>query len=146
MNITKMKTIVAFFLVLAAALPAAEKRVIQPRGFPEGRPFSPAILADGTLYVSGQTGTDPKTGQTPSQFDAEVRQCLDAVGAILKEAGMGFADVVSVQVYLTDMNNFETMNAIYKSYFNEPRPARTTVGVARLAGNAHIEITVTARK
>ena len=58
---------------------------------------------------------------------------------------MGYQDVVAVQVYLTDMDLFPRMNAVYTTYFKEPRPARTTVGVARLAGGAHIEITVTAR-
>jgi 2-iminobutanoate/2-iminopropanoate deaminase len=146
MNITKTKRFVTTFLAFATLLPAADKRVIHPRGVPTGRPFSPAILADGTLYVSGQTGTNPGTGQTPSQFDAEVRQCFSNIEAILKEAGMEFKDVVSVQVYLTDMDTFEEMNKIYATYFAEPRPARTTVGVARLAGKARIEITVTARK
>ena len=57
----------------------------------------------------------------------------------------GYQDVVAVQVYLTDMDLFPRMNAVYTTYFKEPRPARTTVGVARLAGGAHIEITVTAK-
>ena len=59
---------------------------------------------------------------------------------------MGFGDAVAVQVYLTDMELFPRMNAIYTTYFKEPRPARTTVGVAKLVGTAKIEITVTARK
>jgi 2-iminobutanoate/2-iminopropanoate deaminase len=59
---------------------------------------------------------------------------------------MSFSDAVSVQVYLTDMDLFKRMNAVYTTYFKEPRPTRTTVGVARLAGGAHIEVTVTARK
>ncbi len=133
-------------LFCAVSLFGAGKKVIQPKEFPPGRPFSPAILADGTLYVSGQTGPDLKTGQYPKEFEAEVRQTLDNIGIILKEAGFGFQDVVAVQVYLTDMSLFQRMNAVYTTYFKEPRPARTTVGVAALAGPAKIEITVTARK
>jgi 2-iminobutanoate/2-iminopropanoate deaminase len=75
-----------------------------------------------------------------------VRQTLDNIGLILKEAGMGFEDVVAVQVYLTDMDLFQRMNAVYTTYFKEPRPTRTTVGVAKLVGVAKIEITVTAKK
>lgn len=143
-----MRTIL-LSLVLAASLAAAhkpaQKKVIQPKDFPTGRPFSPGILVDGTLYVAGQTGTDLKTGKMPGEFEAEVRQALDNAGAVLKEAGMGYENVVAVQVYLTDMDLFQRMNAVYTTYFKEPRPARTTVGVARLVGTAHIEITVTAR-
>jgi 2-iminobutanoate/2-iminopropanoate deaminase len=119
---------------------------VQPKEFPAGRPFSAGILSGDTLYISGQTGTDPKTGKMPEDFEAEVRQTLDNVGLILKEAGMSFDDAVSVQVYLTDMGLFQSMNGVYTKYFKEPRPTRTTVGVAKLVGTARVEITVTARK
>jgi len=132
-------------LVLAVSLAAAQRKVIQPKDFPTGRPFSPGILVDGTLYAAGQTGADPKTGKLPEDFEAEVKQAIENVGAILKEAGMGYENVVSVQVYLTDMELFQRMNAVYTTYFKEPRPARTTVGVAKLVGTARIEITVTAK-
>src|ERR1035438_10328859 len=89
-------------LALAVSSTAASKKVIQPKDFPTGRPFSPGILVDDTLYVAGQTGTDLKTGQLPEDFDAEVKQCLDNIGLILKEAGMSFDDAVAVQVHLTD--------------------------------------------
>ncbi len=134
------------FLLLVSALPGADKKVIQPKQFPTGRPFSPAILAGDTLHVSGQTGSDPATGKLPDTFDAEAKRCFDNIGIVLKEAGMGFEDVVAVQVYLTDMDLFQQMNSIYTGYFKEPRPARTTVGVTRLAGGAHLEVTVTARR
>jgi 2-iminobutanoate/2-iminopropanoate deaminase len=139
-----MRTIL-LSLILAATLAAADKKVIQPKDFPTGRPFSPGILVDGTLYVAGQTGSDLKTGKLPEEFEAEVRQALDNIGLVLKEAGKGFEDAVTVQVYLTDMELFPRMNAVYTTYFKEPRPARTTVGVAKLVGTARIEITVTAR-
>ncbi|MBZ5592974.1 MAG: RidA family protein [Acidobacteriia bacterium] len=132
-------------MILAASLAAADKKVIQPKEFPTGRPFSPGILVDGTLYVAGQTGSDLKTGKLPEEFEAEVKQALDNIGLVLKEAGKGFGDAVAVQVYLTDMELFPRMNAIYTTYFKEPRPARTTVGVAKLVGTARIEITVTAK-
>ena len=130
----------------------AEKKVVSP---PELAPaagapapmFSPGILVDGTLYVAGQIGTDLKTNDVPAEFEAEVKACLDRIGIILKAAGMTYSDVVSVQVYLTDMDLFARMNAVYGSVFTAPRPARTTVGVTKLASpKAHIEITVTAKK
>lgn len=139
-------TILLLSLSLAVSALAASKKVIQPKDFPTGRPFSPGILAGGTLYIAGQTGADLKTGQIPEDFDAEVKQCLGNIGLVLKEAGMSFDDAVAVQVYLTDMTLFPRMNAVYTTYFTEPRPARTTVGVAKLVGTARIEVTVTAQR
>ena len=82
----------------------------------------------------------------PRVFETEVKQALKKIGVILKAADMQYSDVVSVQVYLTDMKLFDRMNAVYRSYFPEPRPTRTTVGIAKLIGRSRIEITVTARK
>ncbi len=144
---TLMSKVFGFALMLAVCATAAEKKIVTPKDFPAGRPFSAGILAGDTLYVSGQTGADFKTGKTPENFDDEVRQCLNNVGSILQAGGMDFSHVVSVQVYLTDIDMFQRMNAVYLQVFKEPRPTRTTVGVAKLAGaGAHVEITVTAKK
>ena len=116
-----------------------------PPGAKPGGNYSQGILIDGTLYVSGQGGEDA-AGKIPSDFEAEVKQSLDNIGAVLKAAGMAPTDVVSVQVYLTDAAKFQRMNAVYTSYFKDPRPTRTTVVVAKLVGPGNIEITVTARK
>ena len=89
---------------------------------------------------------DPKIGRIPDNFEDEVKQTLENIGVILKAAGYSFEDAVSVQVYLTDMDLFQRMNAVYMPFFPEPRPARATVGVARLVGTAKIEISVTAWK
>ncbi len=143
-----MKLAFAFTLIfLGVTVPGfAEKKIIQPKEFAAGGAFSPAVLADGTLYVSGQIGRDLKTLKVPQNFEAEVHQVLDNIGVILREAKMNYADVVSVQVYLTDMDLFPRMNAVYTTYFKSDRPARTAVGVVKLAApGAHIEITVTAR-
>ena len=123
-----------------------KKKVVAPKDFPAGRPFSAGIQAGDTLYVSGSTGADLKTGKVPDKFEDEVQLCFDNIGAILKAGGYDFGDAVSVQVYLTDMTLFPRMNAVYTKVFPEPRPTRTTVGVTALAGAAHMEVTVTARK
>ncbi|HTP35700.1 MAG TPA: RidA family protein [Candidatus Acidoferrales bacterium] len=135
-------------ILLLATLPlAAEKKVIAPPEIPASPNFSAAILADGTLYVSGMTGQDLKTKQVPANFEDEVKTVLANIGIVLKAGGMDYKDVVSVQVYLTDMDLFPRMNAVYTTFFKEPRPSRTTVGVTKLAApTAHIEVTVTARK
>ena len=144
-----MRLVLAFVLVfLGATMPVlAEKKIIQPKEFATGGPLSQAVLVDGTLYVSGQIGRDLKTQKVPEDFEAEVRQVLDSIGIILREAKMNYADVVSVQIYLTDMELFSRMNAVYTTYFKADRPSRTTVGVVKLAApGARIEITVTARR
>ena len=141
-----MRNLCLILLLLAAPL-QAEKKVIAPPEFPKGAPYSPGILSDGTLYIAGQVGQDLKTRQIPTDFEAEVKTTFTNIALVLKAAGMDFKDVVSVQVYLTDMDLFQRMNAVYTTYFPEPRPARTTVGITKLAApGARIEITVTARK
>jgi 2-iminobutanoate/2-iminopropanoate deaminase len=95
---------------------------------PKG-PYSPAIVTSGrTLYVSGQGPVDPATGEfLNADFDAEARQTLRNVAAVVEAAGGTLAQAVKVNVYLSDMGNFARLNEIYTEFFPEPRPARTTV-------------------
>ena len=132
-------------LLSLVCLQADDRKPVRPANSSPSGPFSPGILAGGTLYVSGQLGRDA-AGKIPEAFDDEVKQSLENAGKVLKEAGYSFSDAVAVQVYMTDMTLFDSMNKIYVTYFPEPRPARTTVGVAKLVGTARIEITVTAWK
>jgi len=141
-----MRNLCALLILFALPL-LAEKKVIAPAELAANPNFSPGVLVDGTLYVSGQIGRDPKTNAVPADFESEVKLVLANIGLVLKAAGMTPKDVVTVQVYLTDMDLFARMNAVYQGFFPEPRPARTTVAVSKLAApGARIEITVTARK
>ncbi len=141
-----LRTILTLSLLCAASLTAADKKPVRPAGSVTGGPYTPGILAGDTLYVAGQVGRIPKTDRYPDSFEDEVKYTLDNVAVILKEAGYTFEDAVAVQVYLTDIDLFQRMNAVYTTYFPEPRPARTTVGISKLFGGARIEITVTAYK
>jgi 2-iminobutanoate/2-iminopropanoate deaminase len=147
-----LRSLLLTALLLLPALHADKRRVIVPPEFAPkpGAPapmYSPGILIDETLYVSGTIGQDLKTGEIPADFETEVKTALDRIGLVLKAANMTFDNVVAVQVYLTDMDLFPKMNAVYGSVFKAPRPSRTTVGVTKLASpQAHIEITVTAKK
>ena len=78
--------------------------------------------------------------------DKEVRNCLDNIGTVLKDGGMGYGDVVSVQIYLVDISQFQQVNDIYKAYFKGVLPARTTVQVAKLSLGSRIEIAAVAQK
>ena len=139
-----MATVAMISLCSSLAL-AADKKVILPKGAERNAGWSHGILIDGTLYVSGMGGEDA-AGKIPATFEAEVKQSLSNIAAVLNEAGMSLADVVSVQVYLTDGALFDRMNTVYKATLPDPKPTRTTVVVAKLVGAGHIEITVTARK
>ena len=138
-------SLVVLAVAFGSIAPGAERRIVRPAGATPSKNWSHGILVDGTLYVSGMGGED-KDGKLPPTFEAEVKQALDNIGAVLKEAQMSPADVVSVQIYLTDGATFDRMNGVYTAFFPEPRPTRTTVVVAKLVGPGHIEITTTARK
>jgi reactive intermediate/imine deaminase len=134
----------AGLLIAFALVPlSAQKTAVVPKGSNPAGPYTPGIISGRTLYAAGQIGRNSQ-GQIPDNFEDEVKACLENVGAILKEGGADFSNAVSVQVYLTDIELFDRMNKVYMTYFPEPRPARTTVGVAKLVGKARIEITVTA--
>ena len=110
-------------------------------------PYSHAI-DDGThVFCSGQTPIDPATGELKEGgVGAQTHQCFDNLFAVLSDGGLGSDDVVKVNVYLTDMDDFAAMNEAYQTRFTAPFPARTTVGVAALPLQARVEIELVARK
>ena len=126
-----------------------EKRVIATADAPEAiGPYSQAIRAGNTLYLSGQIAIDPKTKKLMATADIETQTklVLDNLLAVLKADGMDMSHVVSTTVFLKDLNNFATMNAIYAGYFKTNPPARATVEVARLPRDVQIEISAIAVK
>ena len=110
-------------------------------------PCSHAI-DDGThVFCSGQTPIDPETGGLrEGGVGDQTHQCFDNLFAVLADGGLGPEDVVKVNVYLTDMNDFSAMNEAYTTRFEAPQPARTTVGVAALPMNACVEIELVAKR
>lgn len=109
-------------------------------------PFSPFRWSADLLYLSGQGSRDPKTGRMPEKFSDQMRQALENCRALLKEAKLDFSNVVKSNVYLTDIKNFGEMNEVYKTYFRQSPPARTTVAVPALPGGSQIEITLIAAR
>jgi 2-iminobutanoate/2-iminopropanoate deaminase len=122
------------------------KHAISSPGAPKAiGPYSPAIRAGQLLFVSGQVPIDPATGNMITGGIADqTRRVLDNIGELLLAAGRSFGDVARTTVFLADMNDFATMNAVYGEYFAEPYPARATVQVARLPKDARVEIDVIA--
>lgn len=107
-------------------------------------PYSQAVEAGGMVFVSGQLGLDPATGQLAAGFEGQARRVFDHLQAILRVAGLGFGDVVKVSVFLKDLGDFAALGAIYGERFAAPFPARETVEVARLPKDALIEISLMA--
>ena len=118
--------------LLAAAAPA-------PIG-----PYSQAIRAGDTLYLAGQIGADAHTGELASGVEEQTRVALRNLAAVLAVAELDLGHVVSTTVYLTDLNDFGAMNAVYAEHFPALAPARATVGVAALPRGARVEISAIA--
>lgn len=118
------------------------RQVVRPERAPNtGLPFSPGILAGDTLYLAGHLGRDPVTSQlVAGGIEAETRQSLANLGEVLESAGMGFDDVTTVTAYITDFNEFERFNAVYREFFPKDPPARATVQVAALNAGARVEL------
>lgn len=124
------------------------KRIISTTNAPAAvGPYSQAIEANGTLYVSGQIALDPATAQiVEGGIEAETHRVFANIEAILTEAGYGFGDVVKTTVLLDDINDFATMNDIYATYFVGDKPARACYEVAKLPKGVKVEIEVIAVK
>jgi reactive intermediate/imine deaminase len=108
-------------------------------------PYSQAVRANGILYTSGQVALDPATGNlVEGDFAAQANRVFDNLAAVLQAGGSGFDRVLKATVYVTDLANFATLNAIYAERFGSHKPARTTVQVSDLPKGAQLEIDLVA--
>lgn len=125
-----------------------EKRIIHTDKAPAPiGPYSQAVLANGTLYCSGQIALDPVSSELKNaNIEEETRQVMANIEALLKEAGMDFGHVVKTSIFLSDMSLFQQVNAVYSTYFSADYPARETVAVKGLPKNVNVEISVIAVK
>ena len=108
-------------------------------------PYSQAVQVDGMLYTSGQIALDPASGAMAEGFDAQARQVLANLSAVLAAAGCTFSDVVKATIYVSDLAHFPRLNELYGEAMGEHRPARSTVQVAALPKGALVEIDLIAR-
>lgn len=111
-------------------------------------PYSQAVLVGNTLYTSGQIAINPKTNELVlDDIKTETKQVMENMKAVLEAAEMTFTDVVKTSIFISDMNNFSSINEVYAKYFNEElAPARETVEVACLPKNVNVEISMIAIK
>jgi len=122
------------------------KKVISTKDAPGAvGPYSQAIRAGSMVFCAGQIPLDPKSGQIESQDVGEqAKRVLENIGAVLKAAQLDYSHVVKTTVFLTDLADFQTVNAIYAGFFRENPPARSTVQVSALPKGAKVEIEVIA--
>jgi len=121
----------------------AQNRAID---FKKGMPFSEGYVAGNTLYVAGQQGPDSQGKLTGTDVAQQTANAIAAIEKVVKKAGFQMADITSVTVYVTDLNDVPKMNDVYKKLMPDPKPARATVQVAGLIGGAKIEISAIAVK
>lgn len=109
-------------------------------------PYAQSVSVGGFLFTSGQIGLDPATGELVDGFEAQARQVLDNLTAVLESADCTFADVVKATIYVTDLSSFPKLNEIYGGALGDHRPARSTVEVSGLPKGALVEIDLVARR
>lgn len=141
---TNWRLLTGAVLVFAALGSAsAQNKAI---GFTSGNPFSDGFVAGNTLYVAGQQGSDSHGKVVGIDMTTQATNAITAVRKVVEEAGFKMTDLVSVTVYVTDVNEVGQMNEVYKKLMPDPKPARATVQVAGLIGGAKIEISAIAVK
>ncbi len=123
-----------------------KKIISSPKAPKAVGPYSQAVQAGNTLYISGQLPVDAQTGKFPDDVAAQAEQALKNIGYILEEAGYGYEDVVKSVVYLQDMNDFAAMNEVYARFYTHDMPARVCFQVAKLPLGVKVEIEAIAVK
>ncbi|MFO7787246.1 MAG: RidA family protein [Halospina sp.] len=118
------------------------KSIIQTDSAPEAiGPYSQAVKAGDTVYLSGQIPLDPQTMDlVPGGFEAQVKRVFENLKAVCEASGGNIQDLVKLNIYLTDMGNFAIVNEIMTTVFTEPYPARAAIGVAALPKGAQVEM------
>jgi 2-iminobutanoate/2-iminopropanoate deaminase len=136
-------SILTLATALSAPVAGAAPRSYVDHKVPQGTaqlPFSDAVLSGDTLYVAGHLGIDPHTGNAPTDPAAEARLVMEGVKRTIEAAGLTMDDLVSVTVYCTDLQLYDSFNAIYRSYFHGHYPARAFIGTDKLLRGGHFEV------
>lgn len=143
-----MKRLILAFVAIACVSSYASGQTGKRRAVKTGPPngiLSPAIITGDLVFTSGQIGVDPKTGQiVEGGIEAQTEQVFRNLTAVLEASGSSIDHILKATVFLADMNDYNTMNELYKKHFKGDPPARSTVQVARLPRDAKIEIEVVA--
>jgi 2-iminobutanoate/2-iminopropanoate deaminase len=140
---TRSLTLLAIAVMLMPHLAGAANRSYVEHPVAPGSaplPFSDAVRVGDTLYVAGHLGLDAQTGNAPADPQLEARVVMDAVKHTVESAGLTMDDLVSVTIYCTDLQLYDTFNAVYRSYFHGHYPARAFIGSGKLLRGGHFEV------
>ena len=137
--ITHLPLLSVFAFAVGLAV-AGRKRIRSERTVRNNLPFSDAVWHGDTLYLCGHLGLDAATGLPPSTAEEEARLVLNGVKRTLQAAGLSMDDLVSVQIFCSDVTLFEQFNAVYRTYFKAEFPARAFLGSGQLLFNARFEV------
>ena len=134
-------SLILLFVSIAAMAANSDRKhvVLDPSSARSAFPFSDAVLVGDTLYVGGTAWWD-KTDKPPADTEEEAKLTMEAFKRVLETQGMEMGDLVSVQVYCTDLSLYNKFNGVYRTYFHEKFPARAFIGVASLIRGAHFEL------
>lgn len=131
---------VLLLTVMAVSADSDRKYIVLQRNAAKSAPFSEAVLAGNTLYISGHLGIDPKTGKPGATPEEEARLVMESVKRTVEAAGMTVDDIVSVQVFCSDVSVFDEFNSVYRTYFHGNYPARAFIGAGKLLFGARFEV------
>jgi 2-iminobutanoate/2-iminopropanoate deaminase len=137
----KIIVAVMFVMFCITAGAADRKYIVKPKpGDLKALPFSDGVLVGNTLYIAGHLGLDMKTGQPPESAEDEARMVMDGVKQTVEQSGLTMDDVVSLQIFCTDLKLYEAFNNVYKTYFHGDYPVRAFLGVDKLVRNGRFEV------
>lgn len=141
MKLRKIIVAVLLLVFCVAAGAADRKYIVKSRSADRKTlPFSEGVLVGNSLYIAGHVGLDPKTDMPPASAEQEARLVMDGIKQTVESAGLSMDDVVSMQVFCTDLKLYDTFNGIYKTYFHHDYPARAFLGAANLLRGARYEV------
>jgi len=141
MKLSKMFVGVLFLIVCVASTAADRKYISKPRGDDlKALPFSDGVLVGNTLYIAGHIGLEAKTNLPPASAEEEAHLVMEGVKETVESAGLSMDDVVSLQVFCTDLKLYDTFNSVYKTYFHGNYPARAFIGIDKLVRGGRYEV------
>jgi reactive intermediate/imine deaminase len=137
----KILLVATLITVCISASAADRKYIVKPRsGDRKALPFSEGVLVGNTLYIAGHIGLDAKTDMPPASAEDEARMVMEGIKQTVESAGLTMDDVVSMQIFCTDLKLYDTFNGVYKSYFKGDFPARAFIGTDKLLRNGRYEV------